>query len=656
MSEAGRKHRLGRPRSDTGVETPEDRGGWGGGGSGSAGTATCHPRQPPTNRPSASPPPAGPSPGGRTTWAMITPDLLVRYYRVWDLNLHRGSWYRQFDHGDDFDLPTWTAGPDDVENMLAGRYWIGCAAPASGRIRWLRFDLDCTEEAEVQNHLARYEALRTLLGRHRRPVVWQTPSGRGLRVVYPIPETNLKNLITGKKSGLVANVLRGAGLEPKAGRLEIYPQKKQVDRLPLGRDMPLLDPDTLQPLFGPMRSFDADVFERSLKILEGALAAPFTDLPPELGRRSKLELRNVQKPGEGDSQIESLFISTAGGGVTMGESLERLITKGLPGRRSRYESEFLIAMTMHLDPNRFAQYGVRAPTDDVRIAQGVAAWLAANHNDRSTEWSKQLSHGSVQSATAFFAHRYLDRNRDTGEHMIDRAQRAAMNIDPLSLEVRQLARSERGLIMDLAERHYPAGAQRYRCEVWLASFLRSVKENMRYRRENGRERFVRQAHGAEQVEVEILAEWLENSPYGSGECSRTRRTRYLDYLQILIDAGVVELAREYSHHRDARLSRARTYLVRTPETALLRDLVYGGRTYSPWIVKRVLPRIVIDGNRGCALPDDAYHDLHLAVSSIDLRGRYGRDTAVKIQYRAGLIEKGVARVLRKAGVELLRAA
>src|SRR5690606_33108148 len=151
------------------------------------------------------------------------------------------------------------------------------------------------------------------------------------------------------------------------------------DRLPLGRDMPLLDPVTLQPLFGPMRSFDADVFERSLEILEGALVAPFIDLPSDLGHKSKLELRSIRKPAEGESQIQSLFISTASGRVITGESLERLITKGLPGRGSRYESEFLIAMAMHLDPNRFSPYGVRAPTDDVRVAQGVAAWLAANH-------------------------------------------------------------------------------------------------------------------------------------------------------------------------------------------------------------------------------------------------------------------------------------
>lgn len=588
---------------------------------------------------------------------MIPPNLLVRYYRVLDLNLDQGSWFRQFVHKKSYDMPTWSAGPDDIENMLAHRYWIACFAPPSGKIRWLRFDLDCTEEAEVQDLISRYDALRALLGRQRRPVVWQTPSGRGIRVAYSVPEMDMKPLITGPRTGVLAEALRGAGLEPKPGRLEIFPQTRQSDRLPLGRDMPLLDPETLDPLFDPSGSFDVGAFESSLEVLEKALADPFTALVSDLEAKPRFKLSRVRNQGESESQVESLFVREPGGRVSMGERLDALITRGLPARRTRYEAEFLIAMAMHLDPNRFARYGVRAPTDDVRIARGVAQWLAEKHNGCSAEWREAMRGRSHESAVTFFSKRYLSRNTETGEHMIDRAQRAAISVDPLSLEVRQVSRAERELIMDLAESRYPVGAQRYRCEVWLASFLRSVKENMRYRRENRREPFLpRPAEGAVHVEVEILAEWLENSPYGSGECSRSKRTRYLDYLQILTDEGFVELAREYWHDRDPRRSRARTYHVREPDTALLRDLVYRGQAYAPWIVQRVLPEIWIDGNRGCACLDDAYHDLHVTSAGIDLRARYGRHTARKIKDRADCIQTAVGRLLTRRGVELIRAA
>lgn len=354
--------------------------------------------------------------------------------------------------------------------------------------------------------------------------------------------------------------------------------------------------------------------------------------------------------------FESLFVRESDGRVGMGERLEGLIEKGLPARSTRYEAEFLIAMAMHLDPDRFGRYGVRAPTDDVRIARGVAGWLAEKHNGRSTEWNREMRGGSSRAAEAAFVSRYLSRNRNSGDHMIDRAQRAAVNVDPLSVEVRQLSRLERDLVLALAESRYRPGAQRYRCEVWLASFLRSVKENMKFRRKEDRERFASGADGEERIEVEILAEWMESSPYGSGECSRTGRTRYLEYLQILIDDGRVEMVRDYSHHPDRRMSRARTYHVHTPDAAVLRDLVYGGAPYAPWIVKRVLPRITIDGNRGTAELDDVYHDLHLTTAGIDLRARYGRHTARKILDRAAAIERKVARVLARRGVDLLRAA
>ena len=588
--------------------------------------------------------------------AAMDSEMLVRYYRTWDLNLEAGSWFRQFIHKEAFDQPSWFAQPDDIENMLAGRYWIACYAPPSQRVRWLRFDLDCAAEAEVQDLLARYRALRALMGRHREPVVWQTPSGRGLRVAYAIPETSLPRLCYGNNFGLIPNVLRAAGLEPKAGRIEVFPQRKQADRLPLGRNMPLLDPETLVPLFGPLKTFDPEVLDKSLRVLEEALAEPFGDLLPELGLKPIIELVTVRDRSERTPGLESLFVRESDGRVAMGERLDRLIEEGLPARSTRYESEFLVAMAMHLDPDRFARYGVRAPTDDVRIARAVAAWLAEKHNHRSKEWLREMRSGTPRAAEAAFVRRYLNQNRDSGEHMIDRAQRAAANIDPLSVHVRQLSRAERELVLALSERRYRPGAQRYRCEVWLASFIRSVKENMHYRRKKERERFTMGAGGEERVEVEILAEWLENSPYGSGECSETGRTRYLDYLQILIDDGRVAMVRDYSHHPDPRMSRARTYHVRTPDAAVLRDLVYGGAPYAPWIMKRILPRITIDGNRGTAELDDVYHDLYLATAGINLPARYGRHSAGKILDRAASIERAGARMLAKRGVSLLRAA
>lgn len=587
---------------------------------------------------------------------MISAEQMVRYFRAVGPNLGRGSWYRQFEHGEKFDIPSWSGGPDDIADMLHGRYWIASYAPDDGMIRWLSFDLDCTSEAAVQDCVQRYWALRKVMGAERKPIVWRTPSGRGLRVVYPIAPTQIKELIRGGKSGVVAEVLRAAGQEPKAGRLEIFPQKTQADRLPLGRNMPFLDPETLEPIPGTSFSteFDPDAFERGLQILERALAHPFTDLPGTLRREPRLKLKVVRDRKE--AGVESHFVRNPDGRVSMGARLEALVSDGLPGRGTRYESEFLIAMAMHLDPNRFAAYGVRAPTDKVRIARGVAAWLAQKHNGRSKEWRKALRCGR-SGATESFVRRYLNPNSNTGETMIDRAQRAALNVDPLSLPVRQLSRRERDLVLELAETRYQAGAQRYRCEVWLAAFFRSVRENVRYHHGRGGDLVVRGAGDEQLVEVEILAEWLEAFPYGSGRAVASGTSRYVEYLDVLKVADMVELVREYRHHSgDSRLSRARTFHVVVPQPATLRDLVFAGEPVAPWIVKRALPDLEGDGNRREASMDQAYHDLYLASSGIPLLERYGRRTAEGIRRRAAELAVLVQEIIQGKRGDLLRAA
>src|SRR5690606_25178393 len=80
---------------------------------------------------------------------------------------------------------------------------------------------------------------------------YQTPSGWGIRVVYRIERVPLTAVITGPHSGLVADVLRGAGLPVGPGEIELFPQTGQADRLMLGRGMPMLDPETLLPIGGP---------------------------------------------------------------------------------------------------------------------------------------------------------------------------------------------------------------------------------------------------------------------------------------------------------------------------------------------------------------------------------------------------------------------
>ena len=218
----------------------------------------------------------------------------------------------------------------------------------------------------------------------------------------------------------------------------------------------------------------------------------------------------------------------------------------------------------------------------------------------------------------------IGRSQDSGEHMIDRARRAALSIDPLARAVRQLAPSDRELLVELSEGRYRPGAQRYRCEVWLSAFLRAVKDAARFSEDSGRPVEARLADGSEAVEVELRAEWLEGAPYGGGRSRSTGRTRYVDYLDVLIEAGVVEIAKEYSTGSDRRSGRARTFRVATPATATLHDLVFGGQVYPPWDVSNVLDQVIVDGNRGPAWLDDAYHDLYLTTSRHRLVSRYGR--------------------------------
>ena len=563
------------------------------------------------------------------------------YFRTVWISWEAERWYVQRSYGNPFACQHWRMPAKRLEAMLTHQLWIACRAAPGETIDRIGFDVDCKpgECAEARNRT--YWAVRELMGRERVPLVCRTPSGRGLHVWYRIPETRLEELITGPTSGLLADVLRAADLTPAKGFLELFPQSSHAIRLPLGRRMPILDPETLRPLphadIGD--TFDEAMLWGGLAEIEAWHARVYDDLPEHL--RSLPRLQPLRVVPDLHTEIErSASIASRPGKWQPGTELQDLLTRGLSRPGSRFDSEGLVGLAFLLYPECAEPYLGRGPRSDAIIARGIARWLSRNHNGQSKEWTASAEeHRGIEGAIAYWTQRYLQPGK-SGETMITRLQRAAARLDPLSQPVRQISDAERQSVLDLVtEFAWPSTL--YHFEVWTCSLLRQIRENLAWHLKRGVD-LTRSRDPQERIEVQIAAQWMVKWPYASGRGGL--KHPYLTYLGILQKHGWLPVARDYvsaslrypGARRDAT-GEARHYWVHVPPVTTLREV-----PIAPWELNTILHA------RGCrdtriyrnsVSPDEAYHALYLTrpdqVGSIN--GRYGSDVGGRIRRMAAAI-------------------
>lgn len=580
----------------------------------------------------------------------LTPELLHRYNAVALPDLAPGMWHRQ-QKGGKFYRKLYQGGVDAIESHILGRHWIACRASYSASIDWLSFDLD--SRSEEDDPWERYLLLRRIMGREHVPLVYRTPSG-GLRVRYRIPATPIHELIVNRSRGLVADVLRGGGLCVRLGRVEIFPQRKQPDRLPLGRHMSLLDPETLEVLAGCELEypFSLPAFTRALERLETWYAAPLEGLLNHLRDSPRCAPVRVVSDEEFTSTEKADFIRASDGTVRLGPKSVALVTEGLVRPSSRFSSEFAVGMAMAVRPEEFRPYGLRTLFTPRQHAYAIAGWLADHHNGHSQEWNASYArHGSVDAVVEEFAARYLEPTGGTGLNMIDRIMRAVHAVDPNSHRIRQLTPEEWATIFRWADQHFRPGSERLKFEVWTGAFFRALKEIIRYHEgrvlEPGAPRryeALDDGYGTEWVKVELSAEWQETWPYGSG--GHGRRTSYLRYRSVLEAEGVLQKVAAHlspwqrdRHAPDDARGEASIFIVRRPADATISDV-----RVPPWLLKRACSGITVSG-RACTL-DHAYHALAATSNGEDVRKRYGYSASTRLRERAELLS---------ASVEALRA-
>lgn len=586
-----------------------------------------------------------------------------RLLRVLKPNLAPRQWARRTEAMDGFRTCHWPGRYKELAAMLRGDLWIACRAPLDGWIEWISLDLDCRHGATLHDREEDYHAVRRVMGEGRVPLVFATPGG-GLRMLYRIPRTRIEEVITGQKTGIVADALRGAGLHVAPGSLEIFPQRTQADRLPLGRRMPILDAETLEPLAHARigEEFDAEMTEGALRELERWYDRPYNDLVahlrapevPKIGPVQLVRAGALRTTNENAGRVRQPLLAPslqAGRSPTFSPEAEQLLRLGLRRDSSRYEAEFGVMMLMAVAPERFAQYGLRRAFTPHGLALATARWLADHHNDRSDEWSRDLARlGSVDAVVALWTRdRYLAPN-SSGETMVDRVLRARERIDPLARRVRQASREDFRRVLDIAERRFGPGAQRMRFEVWCLGFYRAVQEIMSFHRWVGREgdrfedRFelVGDPAAPEAAVVEIASEWMAAWPYGQGRDTQSRRTRYREYRDLLQQEGLATPVGKHVHFGpDDLAGRATQYRIPHPDPTELRDV-----PIAPWILKRACYGYAI-GNRGSGeLPlEEAYHMLFVEEAGLSLRQRYGYHASTGLRERTAQLHRNLEEVL-----------
>ncbi|MBY0491911.1 MAG: hypothetical protein K2R93_18870 [Gemmatimonadaceae bacterium] len=438
------------------------------------------------------------------------------------LNRRGTHWYRQ-DRYPDGKFAQMSQQLDDatVLEALHGQCWIGSRARTDDRgvaiMDRIAIDIDCKGDASIADRNRRYWLVRKAFG-DSEPLVYATPSGTGLRVVYRIPQQPLETWIASKSHGRVADCLRAAGLQVKSGAIEIFPQKKLNDRTMLGPDMPLLNAQTLEHKipFGRTPENWIDYVALALPHVRRWYAAPATAV---LDRIREGAARWQSMHPERASHDVLFDDETAGndGASRRAYKPSGVLERGLSEPGSRFEVEFLAACELVYH----AQFDGGSTKEE--LADALARWLAAKHHGFSKEFNESLRrHRSKDEAIGAWTRRYSMRD-SRGRDIFDRAasvvRRGREHMSPVLSD--DLFEWIHTLSADFA------GARRYRFEAWFVTFLHTV---LLYQFKTTRtDEGVAFTFG-------FAAKRLQRMPFGKGSYtyagrSQTAYAAYVDHLQ-----------------------------------------------------------------------------------------------------------------------------
>lgn len=514
-------------------------------------------------------------------------EFLRRFTTAVRVNPAAGEWFYQARdrYGAGFAPSSGRMSSDHLLAHLTGAGWIASraaigtdGAPIADRVA---FDLDLKPEAgdtgerRLAEIHATYWRIRALMGVCRTPLVYGSPGG-GLRISYAISPRPLRELVRGSAHGLVADVLTAAGLVIRSGRLEIFPQRKQSDRLPLGRGMPILDPETLSPVLGsPMRRRRGGTWTRderwaALEALEQWRARPCDDLVEHL---RALRAQSSADAGSGDGPIvvgrsdrRDPAVDGAGDGlqgvvteegctastvpIVPGPALDAYVRRGVAVSGQRYTTEFRVAMAFVASPERYAEFGLSAKsTSNDEIALALVEWLARHHNGNSGEWLEAAAGGNVDRARSVFLGRYLARD-PARRTIVDRA-RDALRWERTGDRPTVYPGPEAfKALLDVAVKRFPTTARRWGFVTWSlalqhASRLKALQSGA-----------VGAAAPDGAITWQIYSVWAKRWPGGSGACrigdTGPVQTAYAAYLQVLEEARLVELITPHVTPWDAR--------------------------------------------------------------------------------------------------------
>lgn len=573
----------------------------------------------------------------------IPEDVVQRYLTVVQPARRPGAWYDQPKYGVRFRAGAGALGVSEVRGVLAHRRHIAVYAPHHGQTDYFAFDIDCRSD-DRRSRDARYWDIRRLMGLQRVPLVYGTPSGAGLRVRYRIPLMPITRIITGRRTGLLADVLRAGGVEVADGAIEIFPQRNQADRLPLGCGMPLLDPDTLAPLPDAAigAEYNQEMLRGGIEHLERWHAAVHEDLIPyleSLPGQPLLTAVSVERSTGAESFIR------VGSRVRPSDATLRLVHEGLMASSTRYASEFRVALAGILAPEVLEPFGLANVDDDANVASAVAEWLASRHNGFSREWRESLCDRGQAGAITAWTQRYLDRSGATGQHFVGRARAAAAQLDGSLRSTLLITDRERSEIMQLAEHVGLRGSRLYRAEVWIAASRRAVKRIMRFHLRRGVPLQEVDDTDGRYVFVPIAARWMEGWAYGSGSSGRGTSgamPNYIRYREILRNARWMRLAR-YSptaaafrrglHPPGGLAYEASTYAVRVPRMDVrVRDVGVDALELRAQLAATALSM----SGRPVGV-DEAHHALWLSRSGIAVGRRYGHRLGARLQQIAQVL-------------------
>lgn len=477
------------------------------------------------------------------------------------LNRTPKGWSIQREYGAEFPRVTSLLTDQHLTEMMDGRYWLGSCARRDDNGETvtdrLAFDVDCKDAAALESRDICYHALRRAIGLDVQPLVYQTPSGLGLRVVYRIPEQSLAPLISGVGTGLIADTLRSIGLDVQDGRLELFPQQNKPDRVMLGPQMRLLNPETLKPIL-PRSKHAQDCWRCEVELSIPLVDAWYSQVDHTLVQRLQCRASRSLKiapsrcaPTQQTSRSRDIvgvdkesidaWIDPITSSVSVPAHVCRLVDHGLTQCATRYHAEFAVARAFVASPGKWPTYALSEFSTEEQYASAVAQWLSNMHNNRSGEWQRTTRTHSVEQAIERWTARYLAQDSE-GRTMIDRARSALSAMRQNSVPVLHSVHFD--WLHTLSAGLLPL--RRYRFEIWAASFMEQVflmrVPIVATDKKRG---------GLLQVSFGISAQRLRSLRYGSGEVQSrnngvaSSQSAYRHYLQRLLNAGVLTITRDY---------------------------------------------------------------------------------------------------------------